>query len=276
MDNFASEIKNCEGYTILEYLPWNNSSSTELMPEDQEGGVLRPVWGFIICCPPKTGMLVTNPDLSSLYGTTGIIQGGFIQEPCLGFQLAEIDQKKALSILSLACSLSILDSGGFEIGDTMVVTGVNALSLNLIGSGSLQGLKTVCLVPDSETKSTYLSAIKKIADKVINFQLAVSFDDEFTDILKSACGKVAYVDTAGVPNLINYLATKLDIFGQLILCRRDSESHFPVDIYRDLHKKSVKLHYWTLIENQMDGQKMLNLSKRAGNLIEYRRVSGFY
>jgi len=271
MAYLANNTDDCRGHKVLKYLPWNLYTGKNFTSSNQQNKAgISDEWGFIICNPSVALSVAGEPDLISLYGVIGSIQNEYIQNSCYGIQLAESDPDKALSIFSLACGLSIIEKAALEIGDTVVVTGANVLALRIIEAASLQGARTMCLVPNME--SAYLSVIQKIADAVIEFQFNASFDSEFESFEKAACGKIIYIDAIGIPSLINYMVTRLKMFGGLILCRQDLDVYYPLDIYRDVHKKSAWIHYWNILDSTIEITKMVNLCKRAAKLYECNRV----
>jgi hypothetical protein len=130
----------------------------------------------------------------------------------------------------------------------------------------------MCLVPTVEVESIYFPAIQKIADTVIEFQFNASFNSEFEKMGKPTFGKVVYIDATGIANLTNYLVTKLQMFGRLILCRQDLKDYFPVDIYRDVHLKSAQISYWAWPATLFETLGFIKFCQRATELHHLQRL----
>lgn len=274
MTRIAHGIVDCKGFEIVKSLPWDLQSGEFDDHEDGYQASERSNWGILVCRRPDSMPSGDESNVDRLYAAMGPIQSDRIQETCLGIPLKGIlDPQSALSHFALACGLSIIDRATLELGDTIAVAGANLLALSVLVAANTQGARAVCLVPNSEAQATCRLGIEQLADAVVEFKAMSSFDSKLDTFLASSRGKTAYVDAVGLPNLVHAMASRLEMFGTLVLCRQEVITSIQVDIRRYVHLKSAQIIYWSRPENLKEALAIRECYRRAANLFKWTRVS---
>lgn len=262
-------IVDCKGFEILESLPWEPRAGSK----DLHQTAAHVNWGFLICSPPGSMAPGNESNGNNLYATIGPIQTGHIQEACLAIPLqGNLDPQSGMSHFALACGLSIIERAKLELGDTIVVAGANPLALSVLVAATLQGAMTVCLVPDSEKESTYQQDIENVSGEILDFEDVSSFDEKLDKLIASARAKTVFVDTAGQPSLVFSMATRLEKFGTLVLCRQDVATSVILNIADVHHRKSARFIYWARPENLEEALTQSECCRRAASLFHWKRV----
>jgi hypothetical protein len=262
-------IVDCRGFEILESLPWEPRAG---ISEANRGPALVN-WGFLICSRPHPVLPKNDSKENKLYGTIGPIESHYTRESCLGIPLKDkLDPQSAMSHFALACGLFIIEKANLELGDTVVVAGANLLALSVLVAASMQGAMTVCLVSGSEKDSAYRQDIENISGEILDFEYASSFDEKLDNLIARARGKTVFVDTAGQPSLVFSMATRLEKFGTLALCRQDVTTSVILNIGDVHHRKSARFIYWSRPENLEDALRYSECCRRGANLFHWERV----
>lgn len=262
-------VVDCLGFEIVESLSWDGLGSKKDGNQALEPGS----WGFLISSRQGASPLKDGSRVGNLFGTVGPIQTHRIQEPCLGIPLqGALDPQSALIQFALACGLSIIEKAKLELGDTIVVAGANLLALSVLVAASVQSTRNVCVIPDSEKQSPYRQVIEKLADALLEFEDISTFDSELDAFLALSRGKTVYVDALGQPGPVHAMATRLEKFGTLLLCRQEVTSSILVNIADVHHRKSAQFIYWARPETIEQALMLAECCRRAAGLFHWKRV----
>lgn len=262
-------IVECMGFDILRFLLWDSAELKKLDSQASDHGN----WGFLICTPSHSKSMHDGSNAPKLYGAVGPIQGDLVQETCLAIPLeGASDTQSALAQFALTCGLSIIEKARLEVGDTIVVAGANPLALSVLVAASVQGARTVCLVPDSETESAYRQDIEKLSGEILDFEDVSSFDSKLDALIASSAGKSVYVDALGQPGPVYAMATRLEKFGTLVLCRQEVTTSVLLNIADVHHRKSAQYIYWAKPETIEQALMLSECYRRAARLFHWERV----
>ncbi|MBN1202242.1 MAG: hypothetical protein JXJ20_10340 [Anaerolineae bacterium] len=245
-------IVDCTGFEIVARLPW-------------EAGAAKG-WGFLVC---KSGSGAEN---EALYGVIGPVNGEQIKGPGLGIPLRDApDPNSALLQFALACSLSVIDKTGIELGDALVVAGANPLGLTALAAARQQGVRTACLVTGADTAANR-EAAEKLADAVIAYDDVDTFDDQLDTFAAGCQGKIAYADAAGSPEPVFIMAGRLERFGTLVFCRPDSIVSVLLALREVHHLRSARYAFWSRPETLEQALTLSEYYRRAVRLLQWERV----
>jgi len=271
--SFAPLFIDCRGLQIANYVPWD----LEVVSEEFAGhrNVRNRNWGFLICRPLPNSESGRKSFCPRFIGAIGPIDVTPLEETCLGIPMQSADDSHgALIQFILACGLSILEQSQLEMGDTLVISGINPLAQSVLMAAQTHGISRIlCLVPPSESQAGFKSEVKNAVDKIVDFAYSVSFDSRFDEFLASSTGKTIFIDTTGDPDLVYSMATRLDIFGKMILCRQDADSSLVMNIRNLHHLKSAHFLYWSRIESIEDALSWREYILRAGRLFDFKRLA---
>jgi len=263
----------CRGLQIVENAEWNIG----LVAKDVPGLRIAPNrnWGFLICRALWNSASGHSSFCPRFIGAIGPIDVTPLRETCFGIPVQGAgDSKRALIQFVLACGLSILEKTQLEMGDTLVISGINPLAQSVLMAAHTHGISRIlCLVPPSESHAAFRSQVEKAVDKTIDFAYSVSFDPLFDEFLVSSMGKTAFIDTTGDPDLVYSMATRLDTFGKMIFCRQDSDSSIIMSIRNLHHLKSAHFVYWSRVESFEDALPWSEYILRAGRLLDHKRLA---
>jgi hypothetical protein len=269
------DVIDCTGFEIITSLPWGPDEGRGDDQKDGHGPRQRTGWGFVVCKPSASSRSVAAPDMKEFYGVvSGSLQSDCIETPCVGISLQSAsDPQRALSHFMLACGLSVIEKAKVELGDMVVVAGANPLTLSVLVAANQQGARTACVIPETIGDATYRLAVEQVAEVSIMFTFHPSYDAKLDTLVETSRGKVVYVDTAGTPNLVYSMASRLRTFGALILCRQDSAALVQMDILRDIHRKSAQIIFWTRPEDLEGGLALSKCCLRAARLFQWKQVT---
>jgi hypothetical protein len=274
MTPFTHGIVDCMGFEIVKSLPWDLPGGEIDDREDRYQASERSNWGISICKWPDSTSSGDKSEVDRLYGLIGPIQNNRIQETCLGIPLqGALDPQSALSHFALACGLSIIGKAKLELGDAIVVAGVNPLALNVLVAARQQCARTACLVPGSEAEAAYRQDIEKLADEMIEFEDVSSCDAKLHTLIASSRGKTVYVDAIGQPSLVYAMAMRLETFGTLVLCRQEVTTSVVLNLREVHHLKSAHYIYWARPETLEEALTFSECCRRAASLFQWKRVS---
>jgi len=267
-------IVNCKGFKVVMIWPWVHDFDNKYNPSFKNQDDLK--WGFIICKPSVFKGSSDKYNIDKLYGVIGPIRIDYIRESCLGIPLhEEQDISIALAKYAISCGLSIVKKADVELGDTVVVSGVNPLALSVIIAAKSQGTNILCLTHYSELRSPQMKDIKKLSDEVIEFEYTAYFEARFIEIIASSKGKTIYIDAAGDPERVYSMAVRLKKFETLVFCRPDAHTSLMVNLRSIHHLKSAKFIYWGKADNLEDALIWKDCYRRAANLFNYKRVLNY-
>jgi hypothetical protein len=275
MNLISHGIIDCRGFEIVMSWPWvhkydNNKYVTEFQNRDDRN------WGFLICRPPGSMSPSDKSNMDILYGVIGPIQTNLIQETCLGIPLQEApDLPGALAQFVLSCGLSIIEQAQIELGDTVVVSGMNPLTISVLVASKAQCASILCLAPSSDLEVPYRRYIEELAYKTIEFEYTSSFDDRFDAIIASSRGKTVFIDTIGEPGLVYSMADRLEKFGIMVFCRQEASTSVVLNLRDVHHRKSAQFLYWSRPENLKEALIRRECCRRAARLLYYNRVFNF-
>ncbi len=262
-------IVDCKGFEILESLPWEPRAG--IKEANQTPGLSN--WAFLICSPFGSAAPGNEPTGKKVYGSIGPIESDFTQESCPGIPLqSALHPQSAMSHFALACGLSIIERAKLELGDTIVVAGANPLAMSALVAATMQGARTICLVPDSEKESAYVQDIENASLEILDFEDVSSFDEKLDTLIASTRGKTVFIDTTGQPSPVFSMATRLEKFGTLVLCRQDVMISVILNIADVHHRKSAQFIYWTRPENLEECLALVSCCRRAARLLDWKRV----
>jgi hypothetical protein len=277
MTPITCNVLDCTGFEVVTSLPWESDEDRSDDQADRRQPLTPGGWGFMVCKAFTSPTSVADSSAADLYGVVGEqVPTGRIERPCLGIPLEGTpDPRIALSRFALACGLSVIGKANLELGDTAVIAGANPLALSVSVAASQQGARTVCVAPAAECDSSYRSFMEQVTEASIVFTFRPSFDADFDAFVTSSRGKVVYIDTIGLPSIVDFMASRLRRFGTLILCRQDSTAMAQLDILHDIHRKSAQVVYWTRPESLEQALGLADCYRRATSLFRWKRVSQF-
>ena len=238
-------IIDCHGLQIVTSLPWADAD-----------------WGFLVC---------SSGD-GTLYGLTGSTRGVRVNDSRIGIPLETKDPRLGLARLALGCGLSILELTRLELGEKLLVSGVNALALSVLAAGHVQHARLACIDPNLSSQSPYRAAIERLVDKVIAFDDIEPFDEQLAAFVTGTLGDTAFVDTAGVPGPVQAMVGQLGRFGVLALAQENADTTVVLKMREMHHLKSAHFAYriWpTYLEGALG---RLASCRRAANLLANGRV----
>jgi hypothetical protein len=271
----SQDVVDIKGFQFVGGLPWGLSLDDKAWSECTLPLSEKANWGFLICRQAAVADLAGKGESEYLYGGVGPLPEAYIRESCLGVSLGrELNVHGAISILALACGLSIVERAGLELGDAIVVAGANALALSVTVAAYLQGVRIACLISaDMDSASGSLPSIRQLSEMVLAFTPDISLDSELDSFEATIPGKIIYIDAAGAPNPVNYMATRLAGFGTLVLGRPEALASTQVDIYRHVHRKSAQIRYWTRPRTLAEGLEFCEFCHRSARLHHCGRVA---
>ena len=221
---------------------------------------------------PKTKKNESNTDI--IYGVISHQENGYINEPCFGVPLTEVsNQKNVLANFALACGLSIIKKAQLELGDMVVVAGVNPLALNIIVAAKLICAKIICLVPNFNVEDQFRKEFEKVTDRIIGFEYTSSFNAKLNEAIASTNGKIVFFDTTGEPEIVYSMAIRLEQFGTFVFCRQDATKSISLNLRNVHHLKSAKFIYWGNPETLEEALRLKVFLKRVNRLFHWHRLS---
>ena len=248
----------CQSFEVLAQGIW------DCWPPKQKNS-MKPqstAWGFLIC---------RSPD-DTIYGALGTVSGTAMRcETGYGIVLPvdadSINSVPLLDQFALACGLSITARAGLELGDALVVAGMNSLAHYVLAAGRAQGASTLRL--------THYDSKQLDNDNVISLDAAAMFDERLTTFLAGVTGNVVFVDTCGDVALIHAMVANLARFGRLILCRPDVSDSAVLNIRDFQHRRSAVFDYWAGPVTLEDAAALQRHFELAGRLIKWRQMPAF-
>jgi hypothetical protein len=274
MNLITHGIVDCKGFKIVRSWLWFHRKGKKGNSELQNRGDRK--WGFIICLPSVSMVPRYKFKMDKLYGVIGTIQTDLIREACLGIPLKEAsDIPSALNQFALSCGLSIIEKAQIELGDTIIISGVNPLALSVLVAAKAQGASIFCLFSPFEAEFPYQRSIEKLADGIIEFKYNSSFNDKFNEFVASSLGKTVFIDTIGEPGLVYSMAIRLEKFETMVFCRQEADTSVMLNLRNVHHLKSAKFVYWARPENLEEALVWRKHSQRAARLLNYKRIINF-
>lgn len=264
-------IVNCTGFEIVERLPWDTppAEATTAPAASAQG------WGFLACRPPRS-LAPGEYTGDVLYGALGPTQHTIVQEECLAIPLPDVPAStSALECFALACGLSVTDLCQLEFGDTVVVVGANPLSRSVLMAAKTRRARTACLLPAPEAAPAW-HEIQGLADAVIGFEYSAAFEAQLDAFLAATRGSLVFVETAGQPDPVVFLAKRLTKFGKFVFCRQDSNAVVSMDLRSVHHLKSARFLYWGSPPTLREALALSDCYRRAANLYAWGRVEEIY
>jgi hypothetical protein len=263
----------CRGLQIIENAAWDIGLVPEKFPGHKNARNRN--WGFLIYRALRNSASGRSSFCPRFIGAIGPIDVTPLEETCLGIPVQSADNsKRALIQFVLACGLSILEQAQLEMGDTLVISGINPLALSVLAAAQTHGSSRIlCLVPPSEARVAFRGQVEKAVFMTMDFAYSHSFDSLFDEFLASSTGKTVFIDTTGDPDLVYSMATRLNTFGKMIFCRQDADSSVMMNICNLHHLKSAHFIYWSRVESFEDTLPWCGYILRAGRLLNYKRLA---
>jgi len=263
----------CRGLQTIENVAWDIGLVRENFPGHRSARNRN--WGFLIYRVLQNSVSGSSSFCPRFIGAIGPIDVAPLEETCLGIPVQNADNsKRALIQFVLACGLSILEQAQLEMGDTLVISGINPLALSVLAAAQSHGnSRILCLVPPSEARVAFRGKVEKTVLLTMDFAYSNSFDSLFDEFLASSTGKTVFIDTTGDPDLVYSMATRLNTYGRMIFCRQDADSSVMMDIRSLHHLKSAHFVYWPRVESCEDILPWCEYILRAGRLIDYKRLA---
>ncbi len=252
----------CRGFEVLAQSVWDCWFPWQASP-------IKPdMVGFLICRAPA----------GDIYGALGTVSG--INQTCAtGYGIPlPVDAELAvyplplLEQFALACGLSITARAGLELGDGLVIAGMNSLAHYVLAAGRAHGADTLCLTHQADSIKPDTMPDN---DRVMALDDAAAFDEQLAAFVAGVTGKVVFADTCGDVALIHAMATHLPRFGRLLLCRPDVDASVVLNMRDFQHRRSAVFDYWAGPVTPEASTALQRHYQQAGRLIQWRHMAVF-